>query len=259
VTITLRNGSTVDDRRLDRLVAFDDRSRDYQIRAVLGSKPPRETYRWWTPGPTLDQGSEGQCVAEACTDARNGRPISRVPAMTAFEERRAFYHEAQHRDPWPGCAPGPACMIAPSPETYGGTSVLAGAQLGAERGWWREYRWIGAGSQRVEDDVIDTLVLVGGIVFGIDWYDSMYETLPGGLIEVSGSKVGGHAIHGWEWAPRQRMPRHWSGTKPGVWLHNSWGPSYGVSRRGVTGCGFLPLDSLLGLLEAGGEGMVPIP
>lgn len=260
MTITLRNGATTEDPRLDRVPFFDPRSRDHTIRAALPAQSTahRDRYRWWTPGPTLDQGSEGQCVAEACVGAHNGRPLSRRPLVTEFAQRRAFYHEAQHRDPWTGCASGPSCTTAPSPQSYGGTSVLAGAQLGRERGWWSSYRWIGAGSQRLADDVVDTLTLVGPIVFGIAWHESMYATTPQGLIEVGGAQVGGHAIRGWEWAPRQRMPAHWGGTRPGVWLHNSWGPSYGVTRRGVTGCGFIPLEVLVGLLEAGGEGMVPI-
>ncbi|MEH2653036.1 hypothetical protein OH432_29640, partial [Escherichia coli] len=109
-----------------------------------------------------------------------------------------------------------------------------------------------------EDDLIETLATIGGVVFGIPWLEGMYETSPSGVVEVAGGVVGGHAIHGWEWAPRQRMPAHWTGTKPGVWWHNSWGPGYGVSRRGVTGSAFIVLDDLLKLLEDQGEGMVPL-
>jgi hypothetical protein len=162
-----------------------------------------------------------------------------------------------------------ACPIQPDPvNKYGGTAVLTAGMLGIKKGWWREIRWIGAGSGRLEDDIIDTLRTVGGIVFGIPWLSGMYETSPSGLVQVDGSVVGGHAIHGWEWAPRQRMAAHWTGTKPGVWWHNSWGPQapattggYGVTRRGKPGCGFVPLDDLLRLLTwdgYGGEGMVPL-
>lgn len=245
---------------LDRLSRYDVRSRDFTVRELLERRgtSARRDYRWWLPGPTLDQGEEGQCVAEACTDAANGSPGRLSPAVTAYEERRDFYHRAQHDDPWMGCALARDCPIEPSPGQYEGTSVLSGARRGAELGWWREYRWIGAGSGRLEDDVVDTLTRVGGIVFGIPWLEGMYETSVSGLVQVQGARVGGHAIHGWEWAPRQRMPKHWSGTRPGVWWHNSWGPGYGVSRRGVSGCGFVLLEDLLRLLSLDGEGMVPI-
>lgn len=258
--IDLRGGYGCYDPRLDRLPSFDPRSRDFPVRELLDAADLRSTaQKWWIPGPTLNQGREGQCVSEACHDARNGSPNRTRPTVTLYEDRRAFYHECQHADAWAGCSWGAACPISPDPaNAYGGTSVLAGAQLGRAKGWWREYRWIGAGSGRLEDDLIETLATLGGIVFGIPWLEGMYETSPSGLVEVTGREVGGHAIHGWEWAPRQRMPKHWSGTRPGVWWHNSWGDGYGVSRRGVTGCGFVPLDDLLGLLESVGEGMVPL-
>jgi len=257
----LRDGSDAADPRLGRLPLFDPLSRQYQIRTLLdepGVTSRSLAGRYYVPGPTLDQGREGQCVSEAIHDARNGSPTRTKPTITEYEERRRVYHALQHLDPWEGCYQGPGCQIEPSPTSYGGTAVLTGALYGKERGWWNEFRWIGAGSDRLEDDLIQTLRTVGGIVFGIPWLVSMYDTTPSGLVEVSGHMVGGHAIHGWEWAPRQRMRHHWTGTKPGVWWHNSWGPRYGIKRRGVSGCGFIPLNDLLGLLERGGEGMVPL-
>lgn len=261
VAVQLRGGHVTLDRRLDRIPWFDDRSRGFQMRTLLAGDVPSSRSlagKFWTPGPTLDQGSEGQCVAEGCTDRHNGAPLRRRPLITAFHDRQGFYEACQHRDPWPGCFrghDGPA---------YGGTAVLAGMQEGRDRGYWREFRWIGAGSGRLEDDLIDTLRTVGGVVFGIPWLQEMYDTSPDGLVLADGPEVGGHCIGGWEWAPRQRMPRHWKGTRPGVWLHNSWGDAWGVRRRSRTGMGFLPLDDIdgrrgiLSLLEAGGEGAVPL-
>lgn len=260
MTVTLRDGTVVEDPRLDRIPFHDPASRRFQIRELLEDRRTTTAPKWWIPGPTLDQQREGQCVSEACHDARNGTPDRQKPAITLFEDRRGAYHEMQHDDPWRGCFLGGACPIEPdAANAYGGTAVLAGAKHGQRKGWWREYRWIGAGSQMLEDDVIETLGSVGGIVFGIPWLEGMYSTSASGLVQVEGREVGGHAIHGWEWSPRQRMPKHWSGTKPGVWWHNSWGPSYGVKRRGVTGSAFILLDDLLGLLERpGSEGMVPL-
>jgi hypothetical protein len=267
----LRGGHFTLDPRLDRIPWFDPASRGYQMRALLTREVVDRRSaagKFWTPGPTLSQRNEGQCVSEAVHDAAHGTPNRVKPPVLSFDDRRAAYHQMQHDDPWVGCYLGLSCPIQPSAEAYGGTAVLAGAKYGKAKGWWREYRWIGAGSGRLEDDLIDTLRGVGGIVFGTVWREGMYETSPDGLLQVDGPEVGGHAYHGWEWAPRQRMPRHWKGTKPGVWIHNSWGPQegetaqnrggFGVTRRGVTGCAFVPLDQMLGLLEAGGEGMVPL-
>lgn len=259
--LTLRDGSLVEDPRLDRLELFDPESRNYQIRELLDK--PLQTSRslaakYHLPGPTLDQDQEGQCVAECCVDRRNGSPLKNRPLITVFEDRRTFYHECQHADPWAGCYLGMRCPIQPSRESYGGTAVLTGMKLGRDRGWWDSFRWIGAGSGLLEDDVIQTLRTVGGICFGIPWHEGMYETKPDGLVEVTGKVVGGHAIHGFEWIPRLRLPRSFQGTKPAVAWHNSWGDAYGITRRRRTGVGFILLDDLLALLERGGEGAVPL-
>lgn len=265
MTATLmRDGSTVQDPRLGRLPLFDEKSRNYQVRALLEAAPPvdhrGDPGKAWLPGPTTDQGQEGQCVSEGMHGLRNGSPKREKPYLVAMAERTEFYHQCQHEDPWRGCYLGAKCPIDPdAADAYGGTAVLTGGMHGVKLGWWKEIRWIGAGSGRLEDDLIDTLRTLGPIAFGIPWLDGMYETSPSGLVDVSGKEVGGHCIDGFEWAPHQRMPKHWSGTKPGVWWHNSWGPTYGVKRRGVTGCGFILLDDLLSLVDNHrGEGMVAI-
>lgn len=264
VATPLRGGFATLDPRLDRLPEFDERSRQFQMRAALRGagldvQPRSVAGRYHLPGPTLDQLNEGQCVSEAIHDARNGSPNRTKPTVTSFEERRRVYHDLQHADPWPGCYLGARCPIQPDPaNAYGGTSVLTGAKYGRAQGWWREFRWVGAGSGTLEADIIQTLTQVGGIVFGIPWLESMYETSPDGLVEVDGNEVGGHAIHGWEWVPKLRLPRHFSGTKPAVAWHNSWGPQYGITRRRVSGVGYILLDDLLRLMERGGEGMVPL-
>ena len=258
--LLLRDGSEVKDPRLGSIPNLNPAARGWQVRPLLEQRDYRTSaWKYWIPGPTLDQLQEGQCVSEAGHDARNGSPLRSRPTVTDFAERSRVYHELQHLDPWSGCAWGDRCPISPdAANAYGGTDVDTLGRYGRDKGWWKEFRWIGAGSGRLEDDLIQTLANIGGIIFAVPWFEGMYETSESGLVTVEGELAGYHAIHGWEWAPRQRMPRHWSGTKPGVWWHNSWGDSYGVERRGVTGCGFVPLDDLLRLLEQHGGGMVPL-
>jgi hypothetical protein len=57
--VKLRDGSEVADARLARLVQFDEMSRQFPIRATVGTKKPR-SYTWRCH-QYLDQGQEGAC------------------------------------------------------------------------------------------------------------------------------------------------------------------------------------------------------
>ena len=245
----------------------DPASRDYQVAEILeqprGAARPYgpDRNRSWRPGPTLDQLREGQCVAEGIVGTHNGRPLCLEPSILDFEVRRTLYHRLQHGDPWPGCAWGQRCTIAPSANTYSGTSTLTGLKEGRARGWWREFRWCGAGSGTLEADIVGTLATIGPLIAGTVWRSSMYETRPSGLIDIDGDDVGGHCYRWTEWIPRLRLPSEWKGTRPVIAVHNSWGDGFGITRRLRTGIGYLLLEDAMTLMEAadGGEAAVVLP
>jgi hypothetical protein len=64
--ITLRDGSVTQDRRLDRLISFDERSRNFP--AVRSTDPlatfPLRSFSW-SCNAWLDQGQQGSCVGHA--------------------------------------------------------------------------------------------------------------------------------------------------------------------------------------------------
>lgn len=230
--VALRDGSTVEDRRLDRLVQFDDRSRAFPIRELIGTPRPR-SYTWGVPGglsQVLDQGSEGACVGFAWAGERAARPVAKP---TTDADALAVYRHAQTLDEWPG-------------EDYSGTSVLAGAKAAQARGWLRSYRWAFG-----LDDVLATLGTYGPVVLGIPWFDSMYDPTPrdartgrvAATITVSGSVVGGHAI----------LARGVNLRREEVVLRNSWGSGWGD--RGDAAVSFADLDRLL---RERGEACVPV-
>jgi hypothetical protein len=227
VSVQLRDGSTVEDPRLDWLPYKDDRSRKYPIRELLGTAGPR-SYTWGVPGgvgQVLDQGREGACVGFAWAAERAARP---VPRPTTNADALAIYRAAQVIDEWPG-------------EAYSGTSVLAGAKVARERGWLREYRWAFG-----LDDALAAISRHGPAVLGIPWYDSMYRpTVNNGraTITVSGSVVGGHAI----------LARGVSVKRRQVMLRNSWSALWGLS-----GDAWISWDDLGRLLADGGECAVPV-
>ncbi len=103
---TLRDGSTVQDPRLDRLVLFDDASRNYPIRTLLTAEQYRKprSYTWRFPTEwLLDQGREGACVSCGWGHELMSRPRV-VTGINMPWCRERIYFEAQRIDPWPGGA-----------------------------------------------------------------------------------------------------------------------------------------------------------
>lgn len=195
--VTLKDSTEVEDPRLDRLIEFDEESREYPIRTLkkgsteIGEKKPR-SYTWRIQAPYLvDQGEEGACVGFSVVNELMARP-SEVPfdaqsQADAFAEREV-YHTAQHNDPWRGCYLGQQCPIAPGPK-MDGTSVLAGVKAAQSLGYFEEYRW----SFSIRDLVLG-LGRHGPAILGLWWFDTNYKPNDKGRIGPRGRKVGGHAI-----------------------------------------------------------------
>lgn len=227
MTITLRNGETVEDQRLDRLPQPDERNADYPITAVV---PGTLKTKSWRLLQRLDQGQEGQCVSYAWHHEACATPAPRkAPSPEILRER---YHRMQEIDPWPG---GEYAGASPN---YSGTSVLAGAQVMQAAGYFSEYRWA-----FTVHDVLLALTHEGPVVLGVDWYEGMFTPDARGLIRISGNKAGGHAI----------LARGCNLKTREIILRNSWGPNYGV--KGDCRIGF---DDLERLLADGGDACVPV-
>lgn len=224
------------DPRLDRLVEFDPRSRNFPIRATLSDEQlerPVRSYTWSVP-VALDQGREGACVGFAWSHELAARPYS-VKAVTN-DTARAVYHEAQKNDEWPG-------------EDYSGTSVLAGAKVIASQGYMSEYRWAGVGSGDVLGDLKRAVAYKGPAVLGIHWYTGMFRPDSDGRIRPTGQVEGGHAIINYRTTGeryRVRAFRHRN------YLWNSWG------RDGGWPVGWLSDDDMERLLNESGEACIPV-
>ena len=221
----------MENRKLDRQIKFDEKSRNFPIRELLSDG--RLSNKHWKCEAHLDQGSEGACVGFAWTHELNAVPFKvRVMTNTA----KTIYYAAQQWDVWEGT-------------NYDGTSVLAGAKVVHSLGHMPEYRWAFG-----IDDVLKTLSQVGPIVLGVNWYEGMFNTNEDGLISPTGNLAGGHAIlangvqfrekHGFWW---KDLP------EPIIKLHNSWGTSWGVD-----GDAFITASDLATLLNQQGEACVPV-
>lgn len=183
---TLRNGTTVEDPRLDRLVQFDERSREYPVVRSIETRVFRSNTWRIKQNYLIDQGEEGACVGFSVTNELMARPAEvKFPNLEDANEfaRSAIYYEAQRNDPFPGGEyPGA------SPRS-GGTSVLAGMQAAHELGYFKEYLW----SFGLHDLCLG-LAHKGPAVLGLWWYDTNYTPDSNGFIGPRGNRVGGHAI-----------------------------------------------------------------
>lgn len=208
-------------RMLDRVVHFDERSRNYPIRELLATAAPR-SYTWACK-PHLNQGSEGACVGFAWAHELAARPVV-VPNVDNTAALKV-YHEAQTLDEWPG-------------EDYDGTSVLAGAKAVQADGYMPEYRWAFS-----LDDLILAIGNHGPAVLGINWYNDMFNPSLMGWVKPTGGIAGGHAI----------LARGVNIKKRYVTLRNSWGISWGC-----LGDCKISFDDLEFLLNDNGEACIPV-
>lgn len=239
--IPLRDGSTTLDPRLDRIVQFDERSREYPILATIDDKTPRSyTWRvnWWN-----DQGREGACVGFAWAHELSARPVV-IP--TDYEYSMRIYKRAQFLDPWPG-------------ENYSGTSVLAGAKATQElmdrgKAIMPEFRWAFG-----IDDMLVAIGRSGPAVIGVNWYRGMFAPDADGFIHPTGSIMGGHAVcvYGLKLYKIDKTGgfnlENIDRDKSYFKIHNSWGKNWGQN-----GTCKITVNATHKLLQERGEVCVPV-
>lgn len=205
--VMLRDGKTTTfDRRLDRLVEFDARSREYSVRQFLRGDEKPVSKTWTIPsGVVLDQGKEGACAGFGTVHELLAEPEA-IPGLDATFAREQIYWNAQRNDAWEGGSyPG-------GQPFYEGSSVLAAVKEAANLGYYGEYRWAFG-----EQDLALTVGTVGPAILGLNWYKGMLKPNARGYIRPTGGVVGGHCI----------LCIGIDVTGSYYVLLNSWGPSWG--------------------------------
>lgn len=217
-TFKLKGGYTTRDPRLDRLVQFDERSRQFPIRALIPDKAKPRSFTWSCP-VQLDQGQEGACTGFGVAQEGAARPVKVKDVTDAVAQE--IYHRARQLDEWPG-------------EDYEGSSVIAAVKAAQEKGWYPEYRWAFG-----LDDALLALSYHGPVVIGINWYSGMFTPDSDNTIHVTGDIEGGHCT----------LLNKINVKKKRVGIHNSWGGDCNAE---------LSWDDLDRLLHEQGEACVPV-
>lgn len=214
---------------LGRNIEFDERSREYPVRALFGSDPKPPRSYTWRCDTFLDQGQTSSCVGHSWAHEVAARPVvDDVDSKLAMD----IYHRAQQIDPWPGSEP-----------EYFGTSILAGVKAASERGYFSEYRWAFS-----LDDLIMAVGYTGPAVVGTLWFDGMWQPDEKGFIHPTGTSHGGHAylINGVR-VPSKSNPLGY------FKIHNSWGQAWGKN-----GGAYILFEDMERLLKEQGEACIPI-
>jgi hypothetical protein len=176
---------------------------------------PKITTKYWNSNEWWgNQGRTSQCVGYAWAHWIEDGPVIHggTPPIVKPD---VIYFNAQKIDEWPG-------------ENYHGTSVRAGAKYLKNIGKISSYYWAFD-----LETLINSVLHLGPVVVGTNWYLNMFYPNRNGLITATGRNVGGHAyvINGVDT------------TKQLFRLKNSWGQSWG--QNGMAYISFADMKKLI--------------
>jgi hypothetical protein len=241
----LLQAPTVAGRVLAWASRHDPRSLDFLVRDRLAHPVPVQDLAR-PHGPILDQGTVpplsihdgSSCTGHMAANLANGLTIAGGPSnggtslgrMKTHDDAVDLYHLAQQLDDWPG-------------EAYPGTSVLAAMKAGVKLGWWSSYVWA-----KGTRDIAQAILQVGMVGIGIPWLAGMMTPDAHGIISVTGSQDGGHAI------ALHAIARSVAG-RPGPWFGALQTYGEEVGDHGVV---WLHHADLARLLAGVGEAAIPL-
>ena len=194
-----------------------------QFKARL--EPTSRRSRFWQPdGWWGNQLATPHCVGYAWAHWLEDGPVFQSGPAPCIQPS-LIYAQAQRLDEWAG-------------EDYDGTSVRGGAKYLKELGRIRSYYWAFD-----LDTVIQTVLNLGPVVVGTDWYAGMMRPDRDGNVRPSGELLGGHAyvLNGVD-----RLSRRFR-------LKNSWGRGWGQG-----GHAYLSFNSFNRLLADWGEACIAV-
>jgi hypothetical protein len=195
-------------RKFDYAFRPDRRNARYLVSTDPGDEALFEKSKFWTPGQTLDQGSEGACVPHGIVADAMASPIREKPADP---QALAFvgYDWCRRNDVFPG-------------EDYDGTDSNTGMRWAREMGWIDSWWW--AQSPLEFRKGLES----GPACIGIDWTYGAYEPVDR-VLHFTGRVVGGHFIIVTGYTRYHRTIKG-----PAYRVHNQWGRDWGFNGQAYT-------------------------
>lgn len=218
--VTTTTTTVLETPLLGRVYIPDERDKKYLIENKLYLSTPTFKSKFWDAEEWWgDQGNTPQCVGYSWAHWIEDGPIKHG-GIAPIVNPTLIYREAQKLDEWYG-------------ENYDGTSVRGGAKYLKNTGKISSYLWT-----YDLNVLINTLLTIGPVVVGTNWYYDMFFPNRNGLIKVSGRIAGGHAyvLNGVD--TKTRLFR----------IKNSWGRSWGKN-----GFAFISFSDMQRLIKENGE------
>lgn len=224
------------DPRLGRHVRHDSRSLSFQVEPVDISTLVSVKHESYIP--TLQQGQLGCCTGDSSTKclgtgvfwASSAVKAVLSPTDGAADQNYAIgvYSEATSLDPYAGTYP----------PTDTGSDGLSVAKVLLKR------KLISGYQHATSLEATLTALSRQPVIVGTKWLQGMFNPQPDGRLVLTGSIAGGH----------EYMLDELDVENKRVWMHNSWGPEWGVNGRA-----YITWDDLAKLLADNGDCTVFTP